>query len=174
MRQKFYIALAALPLIFIAALAARLVVFPSNVGLLGVTDPNHVSLGKTSLSETTLKVYASYDYDCAVLGIAVLTPDAEPRYLPLYGSTYRGLPSLKADLYVSDNRDGLWVFVAWDGQPAGLLEYFPLNDDGSPRLAPRDSYFSEPIPSSFGSYSNPAREHDPNASIVLSVQHDGE
>ena len=68
MRQKFYIALAALPLIFIAALAARLVVFPSNVGLLGVTDPNHVSLGKTSLSETTLEVYASYDYDCAVLG----------------------------------------------------------------------------------------------------------
>ncbi len=174
MRQKLYITVAALGFIFVAAPAARFILFPSNVGLLGVIDPNHVVLGTTSLNETTLEVYASYDYDCAVLGITVSTPNTEPRYLPLYGSTYRGLPPLKANLYVSDNRDGLWVFVAWDGRPEEQLEYFPLDNDGSPKLTPPDSYSSEPIPSSFGSYRSPLRDREPNSSIVLSVEHDGE
>ena len=174
MRQNLYTTCAALALVFIAALASRFILFPSNVGLLGVIEPNHVVLGKTVLNKTTLEVYASYDYDCAVLGITVLTPDSEPRYLPLYGSTYRGLPPLKVDLHVSDDRDGLWVFVTWDGQPEELLEYFPLDNDGSPKLAPPDSSFSEPIPSSFGSYSNASRDRDPGSSIVLSVKHDGE
>ena len=74
MRQNLYITCAALALVFIAALASRFILFPSNVGLLGVIEPNHVVLGKIVLNKTTLEVYASYDYDCAVLGITVLTP----------------------------------------------------------------------------------------------------
>ena len=73
-----------------------------------------------------------------------------------------------------DDRDGLWVFVTWNGQPEELLEYFPLDNDGSPKLVPPDSSCSEPIPSSLGSYNNASRDRDPDSSIVLSVKHDGE
>ena len=161
-------------LILLCVFMTRLVYLPSEVGLLGAVKPNHVTLGETNVKQTRFEVYASYDYDCAVLGLALPTPNKETRYLPLYGSTYRGLPPLKADLYVSDNEDGLWIEVSWKGQPAQLLEYFPLDSDGSPELAPGDSFSSQPIPTSFSGYSNPSRPRDSDAINILSVRHDEE
>jgi len=115
MRQNLYITCAALALVFIAALASRFILFPSNVGLLGVIEPNHVVLGKTVLNKTTLEVYASYDYDCAVLGITVLTPDSEPRYLPLYGSTScQHAGALKCVVITSSAQSQtLFVLASW-------------------------------------------------------------
>jgi len=174
MRSKFYIPCVAIIVLVAVGSKASFFLFPPNVGLLGVANPNHIVLGATSVKQTNLEFYARYEYDIAVLGIAVHTTTGVPRYLPLYGSSYRGMPPIKIDAYLSKNHDGLWIEVLWAGRTAKPLAYFPLADDGTPQLAPQDTYHSPPIPPSIGSYDYPARDREPNATNVLSVQHNGE
>ena len=80
------------------------------------SDPQpDIVLESVRVGEREVTFYVDFESDSAVLGFAVADDSGRRRFFPMYGSTYRGLPAVTLDVYVSVSQDELWVRSSWPG-----------------------------------------------------------
>lgn len=85
-------------------------------------------LGSVQVDQTTVKILIAYSADAAILELA-LPGAAGETYAPLFASTYRGIPSVNLDVYVSGAGDQIWVQSSWPDAP--VLAYHLLGSDSA-------------------------------------------
>jgi hypothetical protein len=74
-----------------------------------------VVLGSIGVGDASLELYVDFDWDSAVLGFSLDDGSGARRYFPLYGSTYRGLPAVTIEVFVSPSQEEVWVRSSWPG-----------------------------------------------------------
>lgn len=83
-------------------------------------------LGSVQVDQTPVTFLIAYSADAAILEMALPLGGAD-RYAPLFASTYRGIPAVGLDVYVSDAKDEIWVRSSWPD--AQVLAYHHLGSD---------------------------------------------
>ncbi len=113
-------------LLILAIIAAGFLV--SRLSIPGWDESvEYVALDSVKIGQSTIQFYVEYSYDTAILGFSVPGKDGSPRYFPMYGSTYRGLPAVTLDVYVPETQDEMWVRSSWKGYE--ILAYHRLGTD---------------------------------------------
>jgi hypothetical protein len=80
-----------------------------------------------NISSRSVQFYIDFGTDSAVLGFSVESSSGQQRYFPMYGSTYRGLPAVTLDVFVSDSQEEMWVYSSWPGYE--ILAYHLMGTD---------------------------------------------
>ncbi len=83
-------------------------------------------LGAVQLDQVSVKILIAFSADAAILELALPQAGGDG-YIPLFTSTYRGMPPVNLDVYVSQAKDEIWVQSNWPDAP--VLAYHHL---GSP------------------------------------------
>lgn len=86
-----------------------------------------IVLGAVQIDTRSVQFYVDFGGDSAILGFSVEYNAGQPLYFPIYGSTYRGLPSVTLDVYVSDSKEEMWVHSSWAGYET--LAYHRMGSD---------------------------------------------
>lgn len=86
-----------------------------------------IVLGSVQVGSRLVRFYIDFGTDSAVLGFSVESPAGQQRYFPMYGSTYRGIPAVTLDVFVSDSREEMWVYSSWPGYE--ILAYHVMDTD---------------------------------------------
>ena len=85
------------------------------------------TLKTVKIGEQSISLYVDYGTDSAVLGFSTRSDSVTPgdaidtdssesvQYFPLYASTYRGLPAVVLDVFVSKAEDEMWIRSSWVG-----------------------------------------------------------
>jgi hypothetical protein len=105
-------------------------------------------LGTVQIGTHRLQFYVDFGPDSAVLGFAAEGGPGGRRYFPLYGSTYRGLPSVTLDVFASKSGEEVWVRSSWPGYET--LAHHRLGTDRCTTRYGEVASFGEPTPASFG------------------------
>lgn len=74
-----------------------------------IAEPEQATLASVQVGDYTVSVMIAYQGDSALLMSAVPGSDGNPRYIPLMGSTYRGVPSFQLDVLSPDANDEIWI-----------------------------------------------------------------
>lgn len=88
--------------------------------------------------------YIAYDSDAAILGFSVSDETGAVRYFPIFASTYRGIPSVTLDVFVSKTEDEMWVRSSWAGSE--ILAYHRVGADTAITQFGETAFFNEPMP----------------------------
>ena len=96
-------------------------------GSSAANDEPDVVLETLQIGAHCVRVYVDFGTDSAVLGFSVEDDPGHQRYFPMYGSTYRGLPSVTLDVFVADSKGEIWVHSNWPGYEN--LAYHRLGSD---------------------------------------------
>ncbi len=86
-----------------------------------------VVLGAARVGTRSVQFYVDFGSDSAILGFAVQGDSRGRRYFPMYGSTYRGLPPVTLEVFVSDTQEEMWVRSSWPGY--GILAWHRMGTD---------------------------------------------
>jgi hypothetical protein len=86
-----------------------------------------VVLESIRIGSRSVQFYIDFGTDSAVLGFSVGSSSGQPCYFPMYGSTYRGIPAVTLDVFVSDSQEEMWVHSSWLGYET-LAYYFVGTD----------------------------------------------
>jgi len=70
------------------------------------------SLGAVQIGDHDVGLLIAYSDDAAILSLKV----ADGKYVPLFASTYRGVPSVDLDIFASKSMDEIWVYASWPGE----------------------------------------------------------
>src|SRR5919112_6384944 len=90
-------------------------------------DKPDVVIDTLQIGTHRVQFYVDFGADSAVLGFSVEGDSGHQRYFPMYGSTYRGLPSVTLDVFVSENQEEMWAHSDWFGYE--ILAYHRLGTD---------------------------------------------
>ena len=82
------------------------------------------NLGAVQIGEHDVGLLIAYSGDAAILNLSV----AEGKYIPLFASTYRGVPSVDIDIYASKAMDEVWVYTSWQDQQVLAYHRFGTQD----------------------------------------------
>lgn len=96
-------------------LAAQTIVSPE--------DDNLQIIGSVRIGSEVIQIVVGYSFDSAVMSMSV----DDGKYVPLFVSTYRGVPDMKVDIFTSSSRHEVWVFSPTQGETA--LAYFKFGMD---------------------------------------------
>lgn len=128
------------------------------------TSEVYVALNRFQIGSNTVQFYADYGYDSAVLGFSIKDKDGKLRYCPIHGSTYRGLPLTKLDVFISDGGDQMWVQST---ETAEVMGYYREGSESS------TVSYDRPTPSSFGMDASRYPQMDPaRAKLVKTIVYD--
>jgi len=84
-------------------------------------------LGSVQVDDASVRLLIAYSGDSALLELAVAKSGGPERYIPMFGSTYRGIPSVTLNVIVSKSKDQLWVQSSWPDST--VLAYYRLGAD---------------------------------------------
>lgn len=133
----------------IAALAVPVACARSQEPTRAITQEDSESvLGSFARAGSTIELYVARGTDDAVLGFAIKKPHQTAQYFPIYGSTYRGMPSATFDVYVSNDDTQMWIRSSWKGYETlahhrfGAGTCLTAYGDVSAIATPRPSYLS--------------------------------
>lgn len=114
---------------FAVILACLIVVLCRPVGAQMVMEEDEMqhTLGSVQVGSHTVGFVIAYAGDAAILDLFVRDAHGLTRYAPLFASTYRGVPSVDLDIYVSASKEELWVRSSWSGSE--VLAYHRLGTD---------------------------------------------
>ena len=107
-----------------------------------------VPIGSMQVGARSVQFYVHYGYDNAVLGFSVASQAGRPRYFPMYCSTYRGMPPVTLDVFLSDTQEEMWVLSSWSGYET--LAYYRVGSDRCMTGYGENSYSDTPTPESIG------------------------
>ncbi len=95
------------------------------------------------IGASSVEIYVAYGPDSAVLGFS---KDDGRRigYCPMYGSTYRGLPAVTLELFVSKDQAQMWIQSSWLGQK--VLAYHRFETDTCLTSYGEKSFYAAPMP----------------------------
>lgn len=86
-----------------------------------------VVLGRVRMANELTEFYIAYGPDEGVLGFSVPDGRGKVRYFPMFASTYRGMPAVVLDIFVSRAEDQMWVQSSWP--TAKVLAYRRIGAD---------------------------------------------
>lgn len=101
-------------------------------------------LGQVRMGNETTEFYIAYAYDVGILGFSVLQATGSDHYFPMYGSTYRGIPDVVLDVFVSKAGDQMWVRSSWP--TAEVLAYRRKGADTAVTQFGNVTFLKEPLP----------------------------
>jgi hypothetical protein len=81
-------------------------------------------LGSVQVDDVSVKLLIAYSGDSALLEFSVAKSGGRERYVPMFGSTYRGIPAVTLNVIVSKFKDQLWVQSSWPDN--AVLAYYRL------------------------------------------------
>lgn len=87
-----------------------------------VAEREQATLGSVRVGDRTVSVMIAYQADSALLAAAVPGGDGNLRYIPLIGSTYRGVSSFRLDVLSPDSSDEMWIRMS--GPRSEVLAYY--------------------------------------------------
>lgn len=74
-----------------------------------VAERKQATLGSVWVGDHKVSVVIAYQADSALLAAVVPGNDSNPRYIPLIGSTYRGVPSFRLDVLSPNSGNEMWI-----------------------------------------------------------------
>jgi len=166
MKLRWKIVLGLIGLVVLAYVARCTLVFVAVDAYFSnrATNEVYVALNGFQIGRNTVQFYVDYTYDCGVLGFSTKDETGKLRYCPMYGSTYRGMPLMKLDVFVSDTGDQMWV------QSSGTAEIMGYYRAGSDRATVS---YDLPTPSSFGRDASRFPQMDPaHAKLAKTIIYD--
>ncbi len=107
-----------------------------------------VVLESVQIGTRSAQFYIDFGADSAVLGFSVENDSGQQQYFPMYGSTYRGIPSVTLDVFVSYSQDEMWVHSSWSGYE--ILAYHRMGTDRCMTRYGEITFFDKPTPETFG------------------------
>jgi hypothetical protein len=120
----------------------------STRGIDTASEKPDVILDSVQIATYSLQFYVDFGADTAVLGFSVENESDRPQYFPMYASTYRGLPAVTLDVFVSDSQEEMWVHSSWSGYE--ILAYHRIGTDRCMTRYGEIVSFDKPIPESLG------------------------
>lgn len=105
-----------------------------------------VVLDSIEIGLRSVQFYIDFGTDSAVLGFSIEGSSGQQLYFPVYGSTYRGLPAVTLDVFVSDSQEEMWIHSSWPGYE--ILAYHPIGTDRCITPYGEIHSFDEPTPES--------------------------
>ena len=110
-------------------LAWLAVIFPNLTAGQAViaSDRTVLDLGSVQVDDVSVKFLIAYSGDSALLAFSVAKNGGRERYVPMFGSTYRGIPEIVLDVIVSKLKDQLWVQSSWPD--SRILAYYRFGAD---------------------------------------------
>lgn len=90
-------------------------------------DRTVLDLGSVQVDDVSVKFLIAYSDDSALLVFSVAKSGGREKYVPMFGSTYRGIPEITLNVIVSKFRDQLWVQSSWPDSE--ILAYYRLGAD---------------------------------------------
>jgi hypothetical protein len=131
-----------------------------------------VVLESVKIGTRSAQFYVDFGSDSAILGFSVENGSGQQQYFPIYGSTYRGLPSVMLDLFVSDSQEEMWVHSTWSGYE--ILAYYRMGTDRCMTRYGEITSFDKPTPESLGGGTSRFPEMDiEKVSKVATLKYDG-
>ena len=103
-----------------------------------------VVLGSVQIGKHAIQFYIAYGEDSAILGFSVSNGSEQERYFPIYASTYRGIPSVVLDVFVSKSQEEMWVRSSWSGNE--ILAYHRVGADVSITQYGEVTFLDKPMP----------------------------
>jgi len=107
-----------------------------------------VLLESVQIGKRFVQFYVDFTVDSAVLGFSVENGSGQQQYFPMYASTYRGLPSVTLNIFVSDSQEEMWVHSSWAGYE--ILAYHRMDTDRCITRYGEITSFDKPTPESLG------------------------
>jgi len=129
-----------LSIVFVA-IAVIYFIIPILYQFVAPINEEYVILDTVQVDKRPIQFYINYSYDAAILGFSVKDQTGRRRYFPMYGSTYRGMPSVRLDVFLSDTQKEMWVISSWEGYEK--LGYYHVGDEVN------DGFFDTPTPKGF-------------------------
>jgi hypothetical protein len=105
-------------------------------------------LDSLQAGSNTIQFYIDYGPDSAVLGFFVKDQAGCPRYFPMYCSTYRGVPPVELNVFLSDAKEEMWVQSSWEGYKT--LAYYRVGSDRCVTRYGENAAVDTPTPPGFG------------------------
>ena len=109
-----------------------------------VEEIQKVVLGSVQIGKHSTQFYIAYGEDSAILGFSVSNGSEQERYFPMYASTYRGIPSVVLDVFVSKSQEEMWVRSSWSGNE--ILAYHRVGADISITQYGEVTFLDKPMP----------------------------
>ena len=92
-----------------------------------VAEQKQVTLGSVWVGEHKVSVMIAYQSDSALLATAVPGSEGKPRYIPLMGLTYHGVPSFQLDVLSPNSSDEMWILMS--GAQSEVLAHYRFGDE---------------------------------------------
>ena len=103
-----------------------------------------VGLGQVRMGNEATEFYIAYGPDEGILGFSVPDAKGRARYFPMFASTYRGIPAVVLDIFVSEAEDQMWVRSSWP--TAEVLAYRRIGADTAITQFGNVTFIREPMP----------------------------
>jgi hypothetical protein len=127
-----------------------------------VADREQATLGSVRVGDRTVSVMIAYQADSALLVAAVSGGDGNPRYIPLIGSTYRGVHSFRLDVLSPDSSDEMWIRMS--GPRSEVLAYYRFGAETALTQFGRVKLLETPFPEHLSGGPVPFPKEGPDAS----------
>lgn len=102
-------------------------------------------LGSVQVDAHAIKLLITYGGDAAVLAFSVTDGGGPEKYGPMFASTYRGMPSVSLDIFVSKAGDAVWIQSSWPGSE--VLAYHRLGSNEAVTPFGKKDLLDTPFPS---------------------------
>lgn len=113
-----------------------------------VNNKPDIILESVQIGNHSVQFYINFGADSAILGFSVKNGRGQQRYFPIYGSTYRDIPSVTLDIFTSDSKEEMWVFSSWSGYE--MLAYYRMGADRCMTQYGEITSFDKPTPEILG------------------------
>lgn len=127
-----------------------------------LAEREQVTLGSVRVGDHTVSLMIAYQADSALLVAAVPGSDGNPRYIPLIGSTYRGVHSFRLDVLSPDPSDDIWIRMS--GPRSEVLAYYHFGAETALTQFGRVKLLETPFPEHLSGGPVPFPKEDPDAS----------
>ena len=136
-----------------------------------IAEREQETLGSVQVGDHTVSVKIAYQADSALLVAVVPGSEGNPRYIPLIGSTYRGVSSFQIDVLSPDSSNEIWIRMSWPrrevlahyrlGSETALTQFgqvklletpFPQHLSGGPVAFPKEGLDAPRVRASFFHY----------------------
>lgn len=136
------------------------------------TEKPDVVIDTVRIGMRSVQFYVDFGADSATLGFSIENDLGQRRYFPMYGSTYRGIPSVTLNVWVPEFEDEMWVQSSWSGYET--LAYYRMGTDRCITQYGEISSFPKPMPESLnGGVMRFPDKNISKVSNVATIEYDG-
>jgi hypothetical protein len=99
-----------------------------------------------ALGDQEVQLLVTAADDAAMLVLGVKGEAGSPGYIPLFASTFRGIPAVTVDILAAKAGDAIWVQSSWPGNE--VLAYYRLGEGAAMTGFGELALLTSPLPQS--------------------------